>query len=148
MIFMKKNLLLLLLLITGLCARSQTFTVVNNSKTVVYFQIFASDKNSCNKKFSSMVAIADPSSTIVYGKTSEIKWSGELPGIAAEYSAFKGTYTDPSGACVSEASNVIGDDKCKTDSNAIINTAKCGGTGGNLNLSWSSKNGNVLVTIN
>ncbi len=144
---MKKIVLLLLVVMAALNARSQTFTVVNNSKYPVYFQVSGSDLNSCNNKYTSMVVMAAPAATMVYGRTSELQWSGDKPGNMFEYTSFSANYTDPSGACVSNASNNIGEGKCRMATEAAINTAKCGAAG-NINLSWSSKNGNVLVTIN
>jgi hypothetical protein len=148
MIFMKKNILLLLALSLTAVSKSQTVKVVNNSRSVVYFQIYGSDKNSCNHKYSSASAAVGPSSVINYASPAEVTWlETSKPQGAVEYSYFTGTYTDATGGCVSVANNDIGDQKCNKKSSTVINMAKCGGSG-NLNLSWSSENGNVTVTIN
>ena len=145
---MKRNMLMLLVALMGLNASAQTFTIVNNSKSQVYFQIFGTDKGSCTNKYSSLTKSIEPGSKTVYGSVSEIQWSGNAPVGAIGFSSFSGMYVDPSGACISKASELIGDAVCKYGSSSTINMSKCGGTGGNLNLSWSSKNGNVSVTIN
>lgn len=144
---MKKNILLLLAVTLSIAGWSQSFKIVNNSKAMVYFQIFGSDKNSCNHKYSSVTASVAPSSATTYKSPSEITWTeGVKQGSTIEYSYLSGMYTDPSGGCVSRASNFVGDQKCSMKKTAVINMAKCSGTG-NLNLTWRSEGGDVTVTI-
>jgi len=151
---MKGLILLSAILFVCFDISAQSFTVMNNSKTAVHFQIFASDQNNCNLKYSSVTTAISPTSNVKYKSPSDIQWivSGKaLEGkirAGTRYSNFNAMYIDASGACVANASNYIGDTKCKSKKDAILNTTKCGGSDDHLAVSWDSQNGNVIVTIN
>lgn len=144
--FMKKILLFLFGSFAALQAKSQTFTVVNNSKATLYYHVTGSDKNACTGKYTSMVAMINPGVTTVYGKNAEMQWNGEKPGPVFDYMSFNANYTHPSGACIAAATNAIGE--CSLSKEATINTAECENGVSVVKLTWSSRNGNVLVTIN
>jgi hypothetical protein len=126
---------------------AQKLTIVNNTKTLVHFKVFGSDKNTCNNKFSSLTTSVEPGAKLSY-QSSEINWSNERPGDAFEFSYMDVVYIDPSGACETYSSNHIGESRCDHSKGATLSPVKCGAKPGNLNLVWTSKNGNVLVTIN
>ena len=126
-------------------AFAQTLTIINNSKERVYYQVLGSNSGTCNGKFSSVTLSIEPSSRVVYKSAAEIDWSGKSGQNTVEYTGFKGMFTDPSGACTSEASDIIG--SCDHKQETTLNTAKCNGASGSLNLYWNNKNGNVTVRI-
>jgi hypothetical protein len=144
---MKKIVLLFLILVSCVSVRSQSFTISNNSNSIVYFQILAVVNGNCNGNFKTVTASVAPHSNLTYKTAAEINWSGVKPSQGFVYSGLKGTYIDASGACNSSASYIIGEAKCNYSKEATINTAKCGGTD-ELHLTWNSKDGNVSVSIN
>ena len=145
---LKMGFFVLVMLFLGKNTIAQTLTIVNKSKNKVFYQVFGSVNSNCESKLSSVPASVEPKSKVVFNKLSEINWMGEKPGGNFAISSLKATFADPSGACNADASNYIGEGKCNFKDHASIPTSQCGGKFGNLNLVWTSKNGNVLVTIN
>jgi hypothetical protein len=140
---------LFLLVMLFLCQHSfaQTLTIINNSKARISYQVLASDKGTCTNQFSSLTLSIEPSSRVVYPSSAKIDWSGRPPQAEVEYTGFKGMFNDRSGACTSDASDIIGSLACDHKQETTLNTTKCNGASGNLDLIWSNKNGNVTVSI-
>ena len=132
--------------------KDQNFTIVNNSKVGVYFQIFATDKKRAAQKFSSATTVVEASSTIKYNSLAEINWAGPTPRQGATLTYLKASYVNASGDCTADASDYIGslrvgNKKDRFAKESVIKTDKCGGPG-LVKLVWTSANDKVLVTIN
>ena len=127
---------------------SQCLIIVNNSKCTVFFQVFSSEKNESAKKYSSVTQSINAASSLKYYSLTDIQWLEKVPKPGVRFTALTGMYIDPSGACTSYASNDIGDSRYKFINEAVLNTAKCGGAYGDLKLTWSANEKNVIVTIN
>lgn len=143
---MKKNLLFFLLIIAGSIAKAQTLTIINNSKTVLYFQVSITPPGEMNV-YTSLTTTIEAAKTVKYQSVSELLWKGEVPPPGNEYCSFDGIYMDASGACVSKASNRIGGINTFFKRDAVLNIAKCVAGGGDLHLSWSETGKDVTVTI-
>jgi hypothetical protein len=142
------SILMLVVLFFGIKSFSQGFTVVNNSKATVFFQIFGTTDKMCEREFPSVPAAVEPRSRMVYRSATAVNWRGDNGQTGLEFSGFKASYSNPSGACTANAAGVIGISACRHTEESTINTAECDGTAGELHLNWSVKNGNVTVTIN
>ncbi len=129
-------------------ACAQAVTIVNNSKTSVFFQLGGVDNNNSNRTFASVTTPVAASSKVVYQSISEINWLGSTSGSAIVFTSLNALFTDPSGACEVKASNLVGKSEFKFSNRATLKISECAGKGGDLTLVWTSKNGNVLVTIN
>jgi hypothetical protein len=91
---MKKIVLLFLILASFLNVRSQTLTVNNNSKSIVYFQILATVNGNCDGNFKSVTASVAPQASVTYKNASEINWAGAKPLQGLGFSGLKGMYID------------------------------------------------------
>jgi len=134
--------------LTGISASSQTFTVMNKSKAKVFYQVAGSDKNNSEKGYNSLILSVEPGATDVYKSFSQIIWSGVKPESDFQFKSLIAMYIDPSGACTTNANHYVGAPEFRLKARAILASATCGGKEGDLNIEWTSKNGNVLVTIN
>jgi hypothetical protein len=126
---------------------AQTLTIVNKSGSVVFLTVYGSSVKSCDHKYSSVPLQIDPSSQKVFKSFTELQWTGKKPAQSFEYSYLNGSVTDPSGGCVSNATNFVGSEKCNQKNTATIDLRKCNGMNGILHLRWTSAGNDVTVTI-
>jgi hypothetical protein len=122
-----------------------SFTVINNSGAAVFFKMYAADLNSCTQKYTSAPMTIEAHSQKSYRSQQEMSWMNATPQTTLHYLSLSCNCKSASGSCQSPASDLIGDEQCSFKKTAVI-AKKCD-MERTLNVTWTSNEGNVTVTI-